>query len=643
MQGLPWPDELASPIAESFLSPSPVIEEERPNANLGFSYLSANFSTESLYTDNESPSTPIKSPYAALGGSSGPPGNFPYMKKYNGSSGSLQNSPAAPVGQQSNLFHQRAGSNSASSRPRPRSMLGADNVNYAIWENKQDFVIPPDNVRNKRNSFHATPRGSYTPTNLPPPTEPRAARSRSGSPSRGSSPIRKLNTSPYRQRASSPSKLQPFNFQPQDIMMHGNSSNLSLVVKPAHRKGHRYKHSSVSMNLFQEPVPIADTNHQPDLIPDLYPIPDVRESLSSATSNQKFKLALALAHFVTSVVVLVYGIRYHQSAFSTLAHLVFYDSLGSLVVACVDVISRFEVWSKPSIAYPFGLGRLEVLAGFALSTSLVMVGCDLVSHFVEELIVGYVDAGNEPDHGSHHVHHHAGSDDNLNWVLYEAFLVLVIVVTWFTSICIFEEASISEIMNSETKLVKGMFKLSPKKDGILDTDENDVLVSALRAFVRTLVRNPIRMLTLFYSTFLLLVPFIPANLKDDFGYDIIEASTLVVAATLCYAGWNLVHTLGGILLVSFPYSDYDLNVLKATIHDQILALSNFKDTYFIGSVQMSKVNHKLYIVCIEAHIRGGSADDESRLLFEINRIVARVVGDFDSGCQVETTISASRI
>lgn len=650
-QNTPWPDALGLPIASNFLLPSPVMEDGTPRERgklLELMFLSANFSTESFQNDLD-PLTPNRSVHVPGSTDSSFANNLTpglYSKRLNGSVGSLHNSPAAPVGQQSFSYHQRTGSNPAQARPRPRSILGAEGMDYAIWEHEGDSAVPLETPRN-RNSYHFSSRANYAPVNLPPPTEPRKARSRSGSPSRSSSPIRKLNTSPYRQRASSPSK-QPFNFQPQDIMTHSNGSNLSLVVKPAHRKGHRYKHSSVSMNLFQEPVPIADANQQPNLIPDSYPIPNVREAVNSATPTQRYKFSLAITHFITSMVVFVYGVRYHQSAFSTLAHLVFYDSLGSLVVACVDVISNFEVWYKPSIAYPFGLARLEVLTGFALCTSLVMVGCDLISHFVEEMIVGYVDAsvGESAEHGSHHIHHHSGGGD-MNWVLYELILIFVFLITWFTSVFIFDEGSISDMLNNnEQKLVKGMFLGSQKreKDGLLDAANEAplALLTTVKAFLRTLIKNPIRMLTLFYSAFLLAVPLIPSLLKLSFGYDLNEASTFVVAATLCYAGWNLVISLGGILLVSFPYSDYDYNVLKATIQDKVLGLPSFKASYSVGSIHMTKVNHKIYIVGMEASMRGGSADDESRLIFEINRIVANVVNDFDSGCTVETTINMSR-
>lgn len=626
---------MESPRFGGALAESPFLDEDvkttlpNPDKLPNLMFLSANFSSDSLQNDTARDDNAYEgtTPLQAAFQPETPAGNFPYANKrlsiYE-SANSLLSSPAAPVGQPSFSYHQRAGSSSAGTRPRPRSVLFNDPAaNFMIHEHASPSNDPP-----KRNSILFA-KNQYTPASLPPPTEPRLARLRSNSPSRRSSPGRQKSVSPYR-RSTSPVKALPFNFKPQDL----NQPN-TLAVKPAYRKGHRYKHSSVSMNLFQEPIPIADANLQPDLIPDLYPIPNFKESVGSANPTQKFKLALSVAHFVTAIIVFLAGVHTHQAAFSTLAHLVFYDSLGSFMVACVDIMSNFEVWGKSSIAYPFGLSRLETLTGFGLSTSLIMVGCDLVSHFVEELVVNLVDPSLEgsSEHGSHHIH---GSEHSrVDWFLYELILVVVILVTWFTSMLIFDVAPISDLMSVEKPP-------SPKK-GLLGRSqpivENNPRLSILRIFAR----NPIRVLTLTYSVFLSVVPLLSDRVKEKFGLDVNEVSTLVVASTLCYAGWSLVKTLGGILLISFPYSDYDYNMSKACIHDRISQLQCFKTTYLIKKLFVTKVSPQLYVSGVEVIMKGGSPDDESRLIFEINRIIVNTLKDFESGCVVETTISTERV
>lgn len=598
------------------------------------SFLSANFSSESLDNPSgDSPSTPKRNSFGNWANTPVPFSNRRYSM--NNSTPTLA---LSPVGQPSNSQKQRANSNDKS-RVRPRSMLVSDTMNSAIWE---DSDGPPqaDVSANNRHSLYF---GSNVMP-LAPPADPHGSRSRSRSPARSTSPIRKSNMSPYRKRTSSPTK-EPFNFKLQDLLMsHSNSSNLSLVVKPAHRKGHRYKHSSVSMNLFQEPVPIADANLQPDLIPDLYPIPNLKESFTSAGSSQKMKLLLSVAHCAASILVFIFGVKFHQPTFSTLAHLVFYDSLGSLVVACVDIASNFEVWNKSSIAYPFGLGRLEVLTGFALSASLVMVGCDLVSHFVEELVVTFVASASEEtiEHGAHHIH--GSSEESVNWILYEIVLFFVIGITWITSKIIYDGGNISKMMSetdtsTQGKLAKG------RSGGILNDAQNEQspLLTLITNVFRVLVQNPIRMLTLAYSIFLVFIPLMSQSSDEGSGFDIGEMSTLVVASTLIYAGWNLVKTLGGILLISFPYSEYDYNVLQASITDHILHLSSFKNTCSIENLFLTKANYRLYIGGATVSMKGGSADDESRLLFEINRIFEQSIMKFDKDSRIETTISVNRV
>lgn len=624
------PTILESPLFGK-ITQDDILEDRRPE--LGepgrvpdLSFLSANFSSESLQDPTAIPFGDSELPQAAF------PANKRYLANLSGLA--IFNGSPDSVGQPSFGFHQRT--NSSSTRPRPRSALMSDLTFNAMSDSRRGSVA--ETVISEEMGFE-TPRASrnsntYLRPNsmLFPPPESRGSRSRSASPSRNSSPIRAAPGSPY--RARSPVRPLPFNFKPQDLAMpNGLPASPSLIVKPAHRKGHRYKHSSVSMNLFQEPLPIADANQQPELIPDLYPIPNYQELLQSASATQKKKLGMAGAHFLTSILVFISGTRLHQHPFSTLAHLVFYDSLGSLVVSGVDLMSNFEVWGKPSIAHPFGLGRLEVLAGFALSTSLVMVGCDLISHFVEELVFGLVDPteSSSVEHGAHHIH--SSEPSTGSWLLYELVLVAVIAITWATSRYLFAQTPMSLVFSNKVKL---------KPAGLLDKGNQPTDSNGRFELAKVFMKNPVRLLTLTYLIFLTLIPLVPDSMKDSFGFDVGEASTLVVAAMLCYAGWNLVKTLGGILLLSFPYSDYDYHVIRATLHDKMLGLADFKNSYTITKLFLTKANPQLYLAGVDIRMLGASADDESRLQFEINRIIVNTVKEFDAECLVETTISMTR-
>ncbi|PVH21593.1 hypothetical protein CXQ85_000575 [Candidozyma haemuli] len=125
--------------------------------------------------------------------------------------------------------------------------------------------------------------------------------------------------------------------------------------------------------------------------------------------------------------------------------------------------------------------------------------------------------------------------------------------------------------------------------------------------------------------------------------DVDEASTLFVASTLCYAGWKLVTTLGGILLISFPYTEYDYSVLKSSVTEQIMGLDIFKPAYSLNHLFITKVNYQLYIAGVKITMKGGSSDDESRMLFEVSRIFDNAMKAFEKDSKVEITIDIDRI
>lgn len=638
------------------MSPSIHIEEAFvPNdtssaSNFGM-LSSANFSTDSLNDTTE----PFVDYYNNSNSNNGSPRRY--------SNSSLTNSPR--IG--------RANSNSATSRSRPLSAFLMDSSN-AISEDGQPIQPVFNNTPRSRNSLtfgiktpvSSTFANNYTPPPLAAPTGPY----RSSSPTRQSSPLRinkhYRSTSPVR-RGSSPTKANnnnnnnnsnPFNFQSQDLMYQtnlnvSNGSNLSLPVKPAHRKGHKYKHSSISMNLFQEPPPVDIGMTQLSAIPDLYPIPNFNETLNSITPNQKLRFMWSGFHVGLSLIIFTIGFKFKLPSLSTLAHLVFYDSLGSLLIVFVDTMSNFDVWNKSSLAYPFGLGRIEVLVGFALSTSLVMVGFDLFSHFIEEFIILWVSPDNHDDHEhlSHNVHAEPGNNGNSNWFIYIVVLIVTMAVSLFSSNYILTYDRITEMINGQDDTdLKGNF---PTKRNIsngslineANTIDNNTTGEKLKKIVSAWKKNPTHLITLSYTLFLLVGPLIPQSLTSDLAIDINEAATITVALLLCYNGWKLVKTLGGILLCSFPYSDYDYHVLKSRIIDQILSKDFFKQTYRIEKFFITKFNYRLFVIGMKINMKGANSDEEVRMRFEINRIICNELEKLDNSSKLvkpEITIDIDR-
>ncbi|KAI1391196.1 cation efflux family-domain-containing protein [Hypoxylon trugodes] len=181
----------------------------------------------------------------------------------------------------------------------------------------------------------------------------------------------------------------PFNFQTQIIS--------TSPVKPnvGQRRGHKYKHSSISAQhqIFQEPPP-----RPPLALPRDLPIPTVREAWKSMSKDQRRRLYWCTCHLFIAISVFLSA---HGSlAMTALSHLVFFDVGSALICVAVDVFGNFEVWKRSSIRHPFGLERAEVLAGFALSIFLIFGGFDLVSHNLKHVLEGK--GGHAPHHPDPH-------------------------------------------------------------------------------------------------------------------------------------------------------------------------------------------------------------------------------------------------
>ncbi|KAK0719838.1 cation efflux family-domain-containing protein [Lasiosphaeris hirsuta] len=198
--------------------------------------------------------------------------------------------------------------------------------------------------------------------------------------------------------ASAPALKNPFNFQTQVISTSPVKSNIGQ------RRGHRYKHSSISAQhqFFQEPPP-----RPPPVLPASLPVPTLKEAWTSMQRDQRARLYWCCCH--AAVAVYVFFSAEGSLAMTALSHLVFFDVGSAAVCVAVDVLGNFEVWRRSSIRHPFGLQRAEVLAGFAMSVFLVFGGFDLLSHNLKHILES-VGA-----HAPHHPHvGHAGTARYVN-------------------------------------------------------------------------------------------------------------------------------------------------------------------------------------------------------------------------------------
>ncbi|ROT40874.1 cation efflux family protein family [Sodiomyces alkalinus F11] len=219
----------------------------------------------------------------------------------------------------------------------------------------------------------------------------------------------------------------PFNFKTQVISTTPIKSNIGQ------RRGHRYKHSSISAqhHIFKEPPP-----RPPPVLPASLPIPTLKEARERMTTEQWHSLYWSLCH--VAVAAFLFFRSRGSLGIMALSHLVFFDAGSALICVAVDVLGNFEVWRRSSIRHPFGLERAEVIAGFAMSIFLLFGGFDLVSHGLKHWLD--TKGGHEPHHD--HSHQYVPSGE-LEWVACAGIFSTLVSAYWVKN-----HARIARIMRS---------------------------------------------------------------------------------------------------------------------------------------------------------------------------------------------------
>ncbi|KAF5002809.1 hypothetical protein FGRMN_116 [Fusarium graminum] len=294
----------------------------------------------------------------------------------------------------------------------------------------------------------------------------------------------------------SPGFKNPFNFQTQVIAAGPVKSNIGQ------RRGHRYKHSSISSQhqIFKEPP-----QRPPPVLPASLPIPTVREAWKSMTKDQRIHYWWSMCHL--AVATYVFFRSEGSLATTALSHLVFFDAGSAAVCVMVDVLGNFEVWRRSSIRHPFGLERVEVLAGFAMSVFLLFGGFDLISHTLKHFLESL------GSHEAHHEHGHEGPDGSIDLVSAAAM-----VSTLVSAYGLRNHARIAKLMR----------------------------VSYL-ASLPSVLSNPFHFLTLSFSAVIALLPLLSISL-----YTWLDRLICVVIAFAMFAlGMRLAVAQGLMLLMSY--------------------------------------------------------------------------------------------
>lgn len=503
----------------------------------------------------------------------------------------------------------------------------------------------------KHNRSRSTASATYTPTNIP-PSKPF---SRQDTPplTDSNGVFAGITNSPLRSPAH-----QPFKFN--SMIMNNSSENLTqpvssspqILPKPSYRRGHRYKHSSVSMNMFQDPQRKASTN-KPHILPKKYTIPTFNEVTSMITSSQKSKLSVCLIQGFFVLLAYIAGFHYSNGCLSTLAHILFYDVISNFSSIAVQIMSNFEVWRVSSLKYPFGLGRIEVLIGFALSVSLLFVGLDLFSHIVEEMMMSSFENDNENainSQGHSHGHSNGESAHHLHPVLYEIFILGTIVTTLLTSHIVNDTTTSEkkeeheELPNRpESKIAPNVKRLSsitlnePAREGVFN--RLGIYIKSKLGLKPNLFHSSTTNLSVLYAIYCLYYPFaqgilslhtgntllsvIGLSSKDEHMIDsehkhdeheyehellnndaleatkwINEVSTVIMAILVSVVAWRLIWRLGNILLLTSPSIAFDKKNKIATASAEVDRIGNHSDveSLIVSNVRQLDVYKNSYSI-----------------------------------------------
>lgn len=443
-----------------------------------------------------------------------------------------------------------------------------------------------------------------------------------------------------------------------------SSSNTQLqpanLPRPSRRRGHHYQHSSVSMNMFKKPEKDQTVCELP-----VYPIPDLHEVLQSISKSQKKGLFCCSMQFLLALLCSLVGLHGAVHCLQTLSHIEFFDAFGNLLSISVCMMSNFDVWRHPSLRFPFGLGRIEVLLAFSLSVSLAFVGVDLLSHVVEHLITILVIGS---------VHHESG--DHITTVpisstFYYALVILVVILSFASSnaadyavgASLKDQSALagnssrnvsasSMTSNSdEIRTQGGLLSLAKKASFMpLITGKHPSPVNAKRLSSVTLEAprkeplfnswlNPAgnginactKALTCFYAVYCLVYPAVVSDEKKN-GEWVDNISTFGLSALILAFGCRLVDRLGNTLLMKSPPESLKLAIIR-----NIQQLDFYRAEYRIREFVISRVDQRIFVIILRISIPGASDDDEAKFRFYATRVIRGLMHQYTKGLLAETS------
>ncbi|KAF6008581.1 hypothetical protein HII13_003905 [Brettanomyces bruxellensis] len=397
----------------------------------------------------------------------------------------------------------------------------------------------------------------------------------------------------------------------------------------------------------------------------VYPIPDLHEVLQSISKSQKKGLFWCSMQFLLALLCSLVGLHGAVHCLQTLSHIEFFDAFGNLLSVSVCMMSNFDVWRHPSLRFPFGLGRIEVLLAFSLSVSLAFVGVDLLSHVVEHLITILVIGS---------VHHESGDHITavpISSTFYYALVILVVILSFVSSnaadyavgASLKDQSALagnssrnvsasSMTSNSdEIRTQGGLLSLAKKASFMpLITGKHPSPVNAKRLSSVTLEAprkepffnswlNPAgnginactKALTCFYAVYCLVYPAVVSDEKKN-GEWVDNISTFGLSALILTFGCRLVDRLGNTLLMKSPPES-----LKLTIIRNIQQLDFYRAEYRIREFVISRVDQRIFVIILKISIPGASDDDEAKFRFYATRVIRGLMHQYTKGLLAETS------
>ncbi|CAD6505968.1 BgTH12-06900 [Blumeria graminis f. sp. triticale] len=356
----------------------------------------------------------------------------------------------------------------------------------------------------------------------------------------------------------------PFNFAPQTT----TGSPMLVNSNIGKRRGHRYKHSSVSTQhqIFLEPPSRALL-----ALPASLPVPTYREAWSSRSKEQTRRIVWCTCHAFIALYVLYSAAG--SLALTALSHLIFFDAISATICVVIDVLCNFEVWKRSSIRHPFGLERAEVLAGFAMSVFLLFLGFDLISHNLKHVLEGISVLRS----------HQKSADHRISIGSIDSAALLSIIATLISAIGLQNHARIGKTMRYS-------------------------YISSLPS----VLSNPSHFLTLFSSTVMLLLPLLSSNLFhwiDTF-------LCALIAISMFTLGVHFATTQGLMLLMSYSGEG---------IGDVIREIKREEAVICVEEARFWQIHYALCMASFKLRVKG----DEltlSKLRERINLFVSKRLG-----------------